>query len=132
MIDTKELTKKILRGLSDPVISNEYWLRDALDEALAPLLAELERLRAELNDRELEVQRGLEGMYRVTEARRISDHEREVEDRAMRVWEAAAAAKLSKVATDGSEAYVLALEATEDAIEERDRRRAERKGQSNG
>jgi hypothetical protein len=33
MVDTKVLARKILAGLSDPVVNNEVWLRDVLDEA---------------------------------------------------------------------------------------------------
>ena len=33
MFDTKELARRILAGLTDPVTNNEAWLRDVLDDA---------------------------------------------------------------------------------------------------
>ena len=44
MINTKDLAKKILTGLSDPVIQNELWLRDTLDAALEPIMAYIKQL----------------------------------------------------------------------------------------
>lgn len=56
MINTKDLAKKILTGLSDPVIQNELWLRDTLDAALEPIMAYIKQLEKDVRALEREIE----------------------------------------------------------------------------
>jgi hypothetical protein len=55
MINTKELARKILSGLSNPVVNNEVWLRDVLDDAYDSLLRENYKLKGDVLSLENEV-----------------------------------------------------------------------------
>lgn len=151
MIDTKALAKPIA---NDPTRAlSSIRLKEDIDEAIAPLLAELERLRGETSakdavirtrdrtivdgrasDRERdkciqamgeEIALLRNQLAATSEAHRISDREREVEDLAKKQW-----VELVAYRTDAepAEAFTSAVK----FISERDRRRAERKEQSNG
>lgn len=48
MIDTKALARKILSGLSDPVVNNEVWLRNVLDGAFRGSTSYTKRLELEI------------------------------------------------------------------------------------
>lgn len=130
MIDTKELADMLLSiGRASYPEAAAHTVK-VLDEALAPLLAELGRVRAENEElgRHLEAVdlRALEVTLRTDQdaRHRISDREREVEveDLAKQLfithfWDAKAEKWF-----ETAEAY----------IRERDRRRAERKETGNG